>query len=94
MSKNYTVRSINLTQLPQGIDPEEYSGGAWATELNGKIVSVCFEEEMAQAVADNDLASETIVLSRPTWFSLKMDGERIGYCLGSVLPKANKFFGN
>jgi len=94
MSKNYTVRGINLTSLPSGIEPDEYESVAWATELNGVIVSLCFEEEMARAVADNDLAAQTQQPSNPVWFSLMMDGERIGYCLGSVLPKANKFFGN
>lgn len=94
MSKNYTVRSVDLESLPSGIDPDEYDSTAWATELNGVIVSLCFEEEMARAVAENDLAVQTHVLPTAAWFSLMMDGERIGYCLGSVLPKANKFFGN
>ena len=94
MSKKYTVRNLDLTQLPQGVDRAEFEDGAWATELNGAIVSVCFEQEMAKAIAENDLAVSAIVIGTPVWFSLNMNGERIGYCLGSVLPRAKKFFGN
>ena len=94
MSNNYTVRLLTTSEVPKGIDVSEFPSGAWATLLNGKIVAVCFEKEMAEAIASNDLAKETISLGEPRWLSLNMNGELIGYCLGSVLPKAKKLFGN
>lgn len=94
MSNNYSVRQLTASEVPQGIDISEFPGGVWATLLDHKIVAVCFEEEMAQAISSNDLATKTVSLTDGPWFTLKMDGEQIGYCIGSVLLKANKFFGN
>ena len=94
MSNNYSVRLLTTSEVPKEIDVSEFPSGAWATLLNGKIVAVCFEKEMAEAIASNDLATKTISLGQPRWFSLNMNGELIGYCLGSVLRKAKKFFGN
>ncbi|MDA7023345.1 hypothetical protein [Pseudomonas fragi] len=94
MSNNYSVRLLTTSEVPQDIDVSEFAGGAWGTLLDGKIVAICFEKEMAEAIASNDLATKTISQGQPRWFSLNMNGELIGYCLGSVLPKANKFFGN
>lgn len=94
MSNNYSVRLLTTSEVPQGIDVSEFAGGAWATLLDGKIVAICFEEEMARAIAGNDLATQTNSLGPTPWFTLNMNGEQIGYCLGSVLKKANKFFGN
>ncbi|MBK3446343.1 hypothetical protein [Pseudomonas lactis] len=94
MSNNYSVRQLTASEVPQYIDITEFEGGVWAALLDGNIVAVCFEKEMARAIASNHLATKTISLSHGPWFPLNMNGEKIGYCLGSVLPKANKFFGN
>lgn len=94
MSKNYSVGLLSAPEVPQGIDSTEFTNGVWGVRLNTKIVAVCFEKEMADAIASNDLAMETVAIDPVPWFTLKMDGEQIGYCLGSVLHKADKFFGN
>lgn len=94
MSNNYTVRLLTAQEFPQKLDISEFAGGAWGTLLDGKIVAVCFEKEMAEAISSNDLATKTNSQGQDEWFTLNMNGEQIGYCLGSVLYKADKFFGN
>ena len=94
MSNNYRVTLLTASQLPQEIDASEFAGGAWGTLLDSKIVAICFDKDMAEAIASNDLATKTMSLGKTPWFKLNMNGEHIGYCLGSVLSKADKFFGN
>lgn len=94
MTNNYSVKQLTEDEVPQYIDIAEFEGGVWAALLDDEIVAVCFEKEMAQAIASNDLATKAEPMRFGPWFPLNMNGEKIGYCLGSVLPKANKFFGN
>lgn len=93
MSTSYSVNQISKSQLPTGLDPEEFSEDPWATSLNGKVVAVCFDEQLANAIADRDLARPTVQLGQPKWFSIKLGGDLAGFCLGSVLPGIEKQFG-
>lgn len=94
MTNHYSVKQLTEDEFPQYVDIAEFEGGVWAALLDAEIVAVCFEEEMAQAIASNDLATKAVSMPLGPWFPLNMNGKKIGYCLGSVLPKANKFFGN
>lgn len=90
----YSVKQLAEDELPQFINFAEFKGGAWAALLDDEIVAVCFAHDTAQAIADNDLAIKAGPMPMGPWFPLNKSGEKIGYCLGSVLPKANPFFGN
>ena len=94
MTNNYSVRQLAESEVPQFIDVAEFEGGVWAALLDDEVVAVCFEKEMAQAIASNDSTTKSAPMPFGPWFPLNMNGEKIGYCLGGVLLKANKFFGN
>jgi len=94
MTNSYSVRQLTEDEVPQYIDVAEFEGGVWAALLDEEIVAVCFEEEMAQAIASNHLATKSEPMPLGPWFPLNMKGKKIGYCLGTVLPKADKFFGH
>lgn len=94
MPGKYDVKPIPLKNLPKDVEADLFDSVAWAVFLDGDDVAYCADQKVAETIASHDLAKKTVVLSGKTWFSLIIDGEVAGYCLGSVLPKANKFFGN
>ncbi|MBK3446035.1 hypothetical protein [Pseudomonas lactis] len=92
MTNTYSVRKLSGEELPQYINAAEFKQGVWAALLDDEVVAVCFEKEMADAIASNDLAIKTGSMTNGPWFPLNKNGEKIGYCLGSVLPRANRHF--
>lgn len=92
MTHTYSVRKLSGEEFPEYINAAEFKQGAWAALLDNEIVAVCLEKEMADAIANNDLAIKTFPMTVGPWFPLNKNGEKIGYCLGSVLPKAASRF--
>lgn len=94
MSGKYDVKPVPLKNLPKGVEADLFDSAAWAVFLDSDDVAYCVDQKVAETIASHDLATKTTVLGQKKWFPLKMDGEIAGYCLGSVLLKANKFLGN